>query len=358
MDPANSLSTTNSVSGFYNLLTRELNNLNQSFLSHNNNLMSLQFLQQVLSSLQFANSQLTVLVQKLHLPTGDKWLDEYMDESSRLWEACHLLKSGVSAIETYVSAANNIVSALDNNPHRHFSPAMSRQVIRAISICQRETVGLEEDNRVLMETRIQPLLSLCDLNENVPMDSKFNGFGGFRGVLHAMRKVSSLLLLILLNGLVFCWPELFNFDHHHHHHHQGDGYGGLNNNMLVMGSEGFTVSMSRLRQRVGSIMEQYFVDGPHTAAGIILYEFRESKSAMEELKGELERMVEFEVGDDDDRRNIQERIDKLKRGFGLLRNGVETIIGQLDDFFDEIVEGRKKLLDMCSSHHHHHHHHK
>ncbi|KAF4372793.1 hypothetical protein F8388_000960 [Cannabis sativa] len=185
----NSLSstTTNSVSGFYNLLAQELNNLNNQ--SHNNinnnNLMSLNFLQ-----------------QKLHLPIDDKWLDEYMDESSRLWEACHLLKSGLSSIKTYVSTANNILSALNNTP-QHFNPTMSRQVIWAISICQRETVGLEEDNRVLMETRIQPLLSPCDLNDNVPMDSKFNGFGGFRGVLHAVRRVSSLLLLILLNRLVF-----------------------------------------------------------------------------------------------------------------------------------------------------------
>ncbi|KAF4388644.1 hypothetical protein G4B88_018921 [Cannabis sativa] len=157
----NSLSstTTNSVGGFYNLLTQELNNLNNQ--SHNNinnnNLMSLNFLQQVLSSLQLANSQLTILVQKLHLPIGDKWLDEYMDESSRLWEACHLLKSGISSIETYVSTANNVLSALNNTP-QHFNPAMSRQVIWPISICQRETVGLEEDNRVLMETRIQTIV--------------------------------------------------------------------------------------------------------------------------------------------------------------------------------------------------------
>lgn len=194
------------------------------------------------------------------------------------------------------------------------------QVIRAINVCQREILGLEEENRSLMETRIEPL-SQC-LIQNISMESKLNGFSGFRGVLYAMRSVSSLLLMILLNGLAYCWSSCC--------FHQGyDGH-------MVFGSD-FMVSMAILQQKVAEEIDQ--IEGQ---PGILLFEFQQAKSAMEELKVELERIASLSYAE------IQEKVDNVKSCFGLLRCGVDTITGQLDDFFDEIVEGRKKLLDMCS----------
>ncbi|KAJ8467343.1 hypothetical protein OPV22_029895 [Ensete ventricosum] len=314
------------VRSFLSFLSTGLDELDRCLTS--NAFMSLHFLQRAVALLRSLNSQLVSLVQTLRLPPGERWLDEYMDESSRLWDVCHVIKLGISGMESYNSHGAHLVSSLEEW-RRNPNPHLILQVTRAISVCQREAVRLEEENRVLVETKINPASLRFD-DERVLTDSRLNGFNGFRGVLYALRNASSLLLQILLWGSVYCSPE------------QGVFHG------PACSSSAYAVTVARLRQRLHGEVE-----GLGGRPGILMPEFRAAMASAEELREEMEkgetegREPEGTAGRGS---GLREKVEGLKGWLGTLRSGTENLVGQLDDLFDEIVEGRKKLLEICSHH--------
>ncbi|ONK58007.1 uncharacterized protein A4U43_C09F6880 [Asparagus officinalis] len=98
----------------------------------------------------------------------------------------------------------------------------------------------------------------------------------------------------------------------------------------VFFGSGFMVSMGRVQQRVEGEIERR----TQGRGGVLMFEFLRVKELVEGLKGEIERVG----GCGGVLRGEVER----------LRSGTEGLVGELDDLFDEIVEGRKKLLDLCS----------
>ncbi|KAF2544705.1 hypothetical protein F2Q70_00020326 [Brassica cretica] len=138
--------------------------------------------------------------------------------------------------------------------------------------------------------------------------------------------------MVLMNGLVYCVPS--------------DATLSQTQTQTQNQVSGFAGAMGRLQQRVAAE-----VGRTGMRKGILMHEYRRSKAALEELKAELERRGGGGGGESEEEegeREFRERVENLKGYFGNLRNGTESIVSQIDDFFDEIVEGRKKLLDFCS----------
>jgi hypothetical protein len=45
---------------------------------------------------------------------------------------------------------------------------------------------------------------------------------------------------------------------------------------------------------------------------------------------------------------VKDKVEELKAWLDVLRTGTDNLVCQLDDFLDDIVEGRKELSDLCS----------
>ncbi|XP_057845252.2 protein BPS1, chloroplastic [Cryptomeria japonica] len=337
MDYSSGNSIFRDVNGFYSTLTQGLENLEQAISSHS--FMSTDWLQQIVQLLRSLHTEIIHLVQKLQLPVGDKWLDDYMDESSKLWDVCHVVKGGITGLEQYQNAVETVTVALVDND----SPtvAQCRQAMRNISGCWREAISLEEENKVLIETKIEAeggnklFLQLDDkvIEANF---AKWNGFSGFRGVMYAMKNTSSLLLMLLLWGLVYCSSESLS---------------AVEN--FSLRSSSFFAASSRLQQRVNAEINKVrssIKSSMYSRPSMFLHEFGKAQSLMGDLWTQLDLRCRSSSHSNshEDPDTLIEKVQQLKHYFGLLKSGLENIDSQLDDFFDEIVDGRKKLLDICS----------
>ncbi|KAK3120803.1 hypothetical protein QOZ80_8BG0641960 [Eleusine coracana subsp. coracana] len=310
-----------------------LDGLHRSLSSSSSSFLSAPFLQQAAALLRSLHSQLLHLVQRLHLPPGESWLDEYMDETSRLWDACQLVRAGAAAIDAYCASAARIPAAFASSSSSAAGDATRTTLRRAINAPRRHAVALEQDNRALADARIDPATLLLD--DRSPLEFKLNAFNGFRGVLYALRNASSFLLIILISGTLTCLPTLAAAQS------SPPSAAAAHHNRQLF----YVSAMARLRQRVAEEMNvlHHHISSPSSGTGIMMYEFRQARAAIDALKADFDKVIAHQE-------ILAERVEIVNGWVGVLRSGAEALIAELDDFFDEIVEGRKMLSDLCSPH--------
>ena len=184
-------------------------------------------------------------------------------------------------------------------------------------------MALKEENRALVEARGEALA--LRLSESVPADAKLSGFNGFRGVLCAIRMLTSFLLTLLSWGVLHYYaPDAVSSRAASTAADCGAAYFG----------PAFASALSRAQQRAAAEADR----APGGAAGVMMYEFRRAKTAVEQVKDAMDRGSA----------NFGTATEEVTLWAGRLRSGCDYIVALIDDLFDEIVEGRKKLLDLCS----------
>uniref|UniRef100_A0A0D9X3H4 Uncharacterized protein n=1 Tax=Leersia perrieri TaxID=77586 RepID=A0A0D9X3H4_9ORYZ len=293
------------MNGFYSSIAHGLDALHRSLAGGEVAFMSAPFLQQAAALLRSLHSQLLVLVQRLHLPPGESWLDEYMDETCRLWDTCHLVRHGAASLDAYCATAARAVRSSS-----------------FINAARRHAAGLVQENRAVAEARLDPASLLLDRRS--PVEFRLNAFNGFRGVLYALRNATSFILAVLLSAVL-------SSDHITAVSFRGGGQGQSPSSSSGIGyDDDVSSSMARLRQRVAEEM-----DAADEQGGIMMYEFRQVRAGIDSL-------TETGYG------GGEAAAEVVKGWVAMLRSGAEAVIAELDDFFDDIVEGRKMLSDLCS----------
>jgi hypothetical protein len=194
-------------------------------------------------------------------------------------------------------------------------------------------MAAEEENRALADARIAPLSLQLDerLLLRATDAARLTGFNGFRGLLYALHNASSLLLLILASGAVSCAAAA-----------AGGPCGADDAAAGADAGAGFMASIAMLQQRMAEEAES---DG---APGIRMCEFRCARAAVEAAREEVERVAAAGRKCEDGSGGVKDKVEELKAWLDVLRTGTDSLVCQLDDFLDDIVEGRKELSDLCS----------
>lgn len=289
---------------FCSSLSEDLTKLEQSLVESS---VSLRWSTEAMNMLKKMQVQFLMLAEKSSLPLSldddDDWLDKYMKETVMLLDFCNLLKNAISGMERYRMVVDFTVKKLNDNS----SVAANRTAIEQL---EKESTKLQNVEK-WGEAQIDKIISEC---------------GKWKKSTHpVMLAVESTMIIVSLI-LVSAVTSPVSID-------TGRD---VSNEFPQLGSfaASFVTLIYRFRERIRR---------PEASLNLGFIE----KEMVEKMVTDLKKQVA--EGMIEDRENLLESVDMLKKRSVDLKKGLEMFDSAVNEVFEEVIRGRKKLLEMLRS---------
>eukprot|EP00249_Psilotum_nudum_P006165 c19504_g1_i1 orf=314-1327(-) len=319
------MGNSNAVEVFYSKLSQGLDNLERLLSS---DFITLEWLSYGVEFLKSTHSGLVLLIEKLQLPISrpcEGWVAEYMDETVKLLDVCNVLKVGVKGMEHYQMLVEAVAAAL----RRMGGVGRAVRGIDALDTCKEEVERLQTENKNLVESKIEADGRLYFNLNDKHAESKFVIWNGLWGVMFAVKNVSSFVSWMLLWGLVYAGNS-----------------SSLKFEMVSFGSP-WCASFVRLQQRVHEAISK--IQGANNDPAAFVHEFDSLQRLLRDIREQLRPINRHAFLDSAESSKAKQAVHQLGQRSLNFKGGLDILDWLLNDLFDDIVEGRNKLLQNLSN---------
>lgn len=288
---------------FCSSLSGDLKKLGQSLVKGS---ISLQWSTEAMNLLKKMQVEFLKLVNKSGLSFslgGENGLEEYMEATIMQLDFCNLLKKAISKVERYQMVVSFAVKKLQSD--------------RSISTYKLEIDKLETERKTLLNVQNSGDIML---DKRIPECRKCKK--GINSVLFMIKSTMTIVLLLLVSAIVSPVSIDMGRDIGNGFHHLGP----FATSLMVLNSQ--------FRERN---LE------PEGRLNVGLVEKEMVEKAVADIKSQI---VE---GMEEDKEKLSRSVDMLKRRSEDLKVGLDMFDSAVNEVFEEVIKGRKKILEIYSS---------
>ncbi|KAG9444110.1 hypothetical protein H6P81_015450 [Aristolochia fimbriata] len=295
--------------GFCCSLSDDLERLGKSLVGGGSGL-SLKWAAEAMDFLKRMQIGFFELVEKMKVPMsmdGEDWLDHYMKQTVALLDFCNLLKTAISPIERYCMVVEFAARRIDEDPYNAEIEKLEAECGEFDRIS-----GGNIDQKYLQEVKL--------LGSTVVPGTGIKFKKGTNPVLYVVKITVFIVSLLLVSAVVS--PVSIDID------------GDQPEFPQMMGP-----FASSLRALARSFRERIRRKPEGDSSAIDVAEHETVRRAIEDVRAQLGT---------EDRENVLRSVESLKTKCGDLKEGLEAFSSAVDEVFEEVIKGRKKMMGMFS----------